>query len=115
MGSSEAAHLGPVRLSGDEKVVQMSRATPPSPDPKHSAEPAQKGVICECLRCPEAVVCVTECVSVTLCVMTVNESSTTPNMTLAIYDIKLDGHRPNAAKRSVSCSNPALLTLGTDT
>lgn len=38
------------------------------------------------------------CVFVTWCVMTVNESSATLNMTLAIYDIKLDGHRPHAAK-----------------
>lgn len=58
--------------------------------------------------------CVTECVFVTLCVKTVNESSTTVNMTLAIYDIKLDGHRPHAAKCSVSWSNPVVLTLGMD-
>lgn len=56
--------------------------------------------------------CVTECVFVTLCGTTVNESSTTLDMTLAIYDIKLDGHRPHAAKCSVSWSNPVVLTLG---
>lgn len=59
-------------------------------------------------------VCVTECVFMTLCVMTVNESSTTLSMTLAIYDIKLDGHGPRAAKRSLSWSNPVVLTLGTE-
>lgn len=55
--------------------------------------------------------CVTECVFVTLCVMTVNESSTTLNMTLTIYDIKLDGHGPHAAKCTARWSNPVVLTL----
>lgn len=35
-------------------------------------------------------------------------------MTLAIYDIKLDGHRPRAAKCSVSWPNTVFLTSGTD-
>lgn len=49
---------------------------------------------------------------VTLCVMTVNESSTTLNMILAIYDVKLEGHGPHATKCSVSWSNPVVLILG---
>lgn len=76
----------------------MSLATPPTLTLKPSAAPAEKEVICECLRCPEAMVGVTECAFVTLCVMTVDESSTALNMTLAIYDIKLAGHGPHAAK-----------------
>lgn len=46
--------------------------------------------------------------------MTVNENSTTLNTTLAIYDIKLAGHRPQGAKRSVSLSNPGVLTWEMD-
>lgn len=60
-------------------------------------------------------VCVTKCAFVILCVITVNKSSTILNMTLTIYDIKLDGHGPRAAKCSVSWSNPVVLNLGTNT
>lgn len=38
--------------------------------------------------------------------MTVNESGTTLNTTLAISDIKLHSHGPHAAKCSVSWPNP---------
>lgn len=87
---------------GTRKGCSNVTSKPPNPYPKHSAAPAEKGVICECLRCPKAVVFVTECAFVALCVMTVNESSSTLNMTLAIYDINLPGHGPQAVKCSVT-------------
>lgn len=57
------------------KVVQMSLATPPNPDLKHSDAAVEKGVICECVRSPRAMVCVTECAFGSLYVMTLNEST----------------------------------------
>lgn len=88
--------------SRDTKRLFKCHQQTPNPYPKHSAAPAEKGVICECLRCPKAVVCATECAFVTLCVMTVNESGSTLNMTLAIYGINLPSHGPQTVKCSVT-------------
>lgn len=51
------------------------------------------------------------CALLTQYVVTVNVSSITLNMTLAICDIILDSHGPQEDKCSVSCFYPVVLNL----